>query len=1572
MRKRTSPLPILLGLVLVGVLTLFIDFSGILKTQVLQTPESLSAVKLIKQKTDPVQFDIYYDQLLSSAPQDVSIVFVNSLIESAGRYSNAHQIIDQVLLQSGQAETVFSPSSETLTIKNIQPLSTTKLGTVITRLKKDEYISLEYDTIVNRTRMTFQDNPVPKDFPLGYKTFLNPTSELLYISTPGFHTILSYDEKAFVKSAKVSHGAVLLPNTLTTLQELDGLSQSSLISQPFNKSIPSLTIEQHQIVLPKIPQNDLNTLIIRYRSGTNAWDYNYFLLSATKDITLKVPLEHMLDFYSEVEYAFAYISDGLGTLNLDFPYNSLLSEDQFPVFYRTDFRSLQQELVDLKNRLQLDLTVSIAPQEHSIAIGVLTKEPLLTLHDAVEKIEQKIPVMIFEDPTVTFSTAVTRADQLPYFNLVGQNNQIWTKKITKPNLGLVSDHFKQIPLVSSEEVSELERVQTARGDKLLCLLKTESGTYSLATITSDIMLTTACLESARRAGFDEGRIYPLKYQAAEDRLVALRQYDFDGSLSAQIPVVRNYNPNTKQVSLTNSLSREKVRLMVSNTPNFESYTTQAVELNQNSFNLPLLAGCETSCYFKILTVIREEEDILLAYASETLVFAETTLPVFHLCFTNQKELKELFPAEDLEVQILRGSAPPALLSYRSRTGCYEYLVEQAAETEESTQQASLDSYLFSGESLPARTIIFHINGLANSHIVIPSQRHYLPLKTDSLQQVLLTPLLFEHYQLAAESQPPVKNQLQKSYLTNALGSRNNLITVNRGNILLQRIGEPPFFSEKIPVTPTINETVLYPGAGHLLEIPNTIRFYESDEVVIQGFDDTLQNISLTLPVPERSQVRLFLENVFRPNIQVRQLISEGIIYDPETNFISLQNPTGMISLPMEVSLEKPTDTSLYESTLPPTPPPADIDLASFQTQLVFDIVEPASIPDTSVLDPILLPRAQAGFAYEATVPLGGILQTSSFEIGEARLLTQACQEIFQFNPEELKLTGTSPADTSLEACYFELSVRYLQKLPYAQIEVTTLRTYRIPLVENPSTANLTPEIIPVPIPVDTAEVSQVVQMLEPVEAVIETTSEFVPKNNESELISGTGDLSIVFNPLLQQFIFSGNPSALSTEISRYIQAIRQDTGEIVLMEFRLIPTQQQEIVIPIVENFPNQIDVPVVLEDLGFSELEIATLEIITDSLTSEVQITEDKVMTLFGLPEMNHQIFSVLLEKEITTPSALVEFDERLSGESGNDLPRKVRVDFRLQVSEPETMVLNTLELNADKNVSIDLRAFIPANHVLNSPQLPSFLQANGYVLSGRTPVEPQELELLIQDYTDVKNYLIPLKIISTLTSPPPDETEPEIPEEPLRPSADQEFCFPDIGDQPLEYREAICLAKQFNIISGSNGNFFPNDPINRAEISKILVTGPLVIFGLLTAPEVASLNAAYLQSRFPDVPRSAWYYGFVETVKEVDIFSGYPDGSFKPANPLNKAEAAKVIVGTLLQLQPQSFPSNILQANTIRGDQWFAPYVRVLNQNGGDLEDPSAFVELSQPITRAQFIYNLLILLDSKAEGIMGQIQG
>jgi hypothetical protein len=1566
MNRRTSSIPLIIGLACIGIFSLLLDFSGLLKTQVLQTPETLSTVKLVLQRTDPIRFDIYYEQLKTSNPPDISIVFVNSLIESAGRYTNFHQIVDQVLLQTGTQELLSTPSIQTLTIKNIQQQGTTKLGSITTNISKDEYISLEYDTVVNRTRVTQIDQPVPVDFPLDYKTVINPTNELVYIASPGFHTILSADDKALVKN-EILHGALLLPNQMTTLQQLEGLSQANLIRQDLQRTTPELIIEQNQIVLPKIPANDLNTLILRYRSGSNPWNYNSFLLSSTKDITLKVPLEHLLDFFTEVEYSFAYISNGWNTINNEFPYNSLLPNEQHPVYSRTDFESLLPELYQLKNSLKLNLTVSIAPQENAVSFGILTREPLFNLSDVLQKVEQRLPVMIFEDDSAQFETRVSQSSQLPYFNLFGKNNQIWSQRINRDNISLVSQQFRQIPLLSSDQVPELEVVNQSTGDRLLCFVKTETGSYSLATVSTDFMLTSSCLQSARRAGITKGRMYPVKYDVSSHQLVALRHYDFDETLSSQVPVIRNYNPATKTVTLTTTFPRENIRLLVSPSADFSSSATQSVTLTENQFTLPVLAGCQTSCYFKVVSMIREDQNSMLGYASETLLFAETALPALHLCFTNLPLVSELFEAEELNLQIIRSNGQTVPMIFRETSGCYEYSAEEAEEILDASGnpviETNLDGYFSNSEIVPKKTIVIHSNGLQSNHINIPPQRHYISAKTDSLQQVLTTQLVFEHFHLSAIDHQIRDSVLQKSYNINLWGNQAVLTPINKGNIVVHTTGRDAFFLERIPLTPPLNETVLYPGGTHVLAIPNTIRFLTDDEIVIQGFRETDKSIILPLPIPERSTIRMFLENVFRPNIQVKQLISDGILYNQETGFISLENPTGIISLPILVNITKPTDVASYARTFPPTPVPGNIDLATFQTQLVFEVVEPSDIPTTSVLSPIDLERAQSGETYSQQLPLGGIEDSSSFEIGDSRFLTTECQNIFTFDPEKRLITGQVPLESVLQGCYFQVNVRYLVKIPSAQIEVTTLRSYRIPMLENPNAAGIEPEVIQVPIRIDEQSVSQVVNLLEPIEEVIETTSEFAPKSNSAQLITSIGELSILFSPEQQRFIFSGNPSALTSEVSRYIQAVRSETGELVLIEFQLIPVQHQEIVIPIVEGFPNQIILPVILAEQGFTEEEVTASTLVTDSLSAPIEL-ENNVVTIFGLPELQDQVFSVILEKTVKTPSSLVEFDSRLSDQSSDTAPNKIRVDFKLTVLEAETITLQALEFDVGKSLSIDLRSYIPGNHILNSTQIPSFLQPRGFILSGTTPDEGQELELLIQDFTDVKNYIIPLRILGP--EPVPVTPEPIPSTDDLKPSAGDETCFPDISNQPLEYREAICLAEEYGIISGTNGLFHPDDPINRAEISKILVTGPLIIFGFLTASDIPSLPAAFITPRFPDVGRTAWFYGFVETVKEVEIFSGYPDGSFKPANYLIQAEASKIIVGTLLQLHPQSFPSNILQANTVAGDQWFSPYVRILNQNGGDLPDPGEISELSRPITRAQFIYNLLILLDSKAEGL------
>ncbi|MCK5472297.1 S-layer homology domain-containing protein, partial [Candidatus Gracilibacteria bacterium] len=48
-----------------------------------------------------------------------------------------------------------------------------------------------------------------------------------------------------------------------------------------------------------------------------------------------------------------------------------------------------------------------------------------------------------------------------------------------------------------------------------------------------------------------------------------------------------------------------------------------------------------------------------------------------------------------------------------------------------------------------------------------------------------------------------------------------------------------------------------------------------------------------------------------------------------------------------------------------------------------------------------------------------------------------------------------------------------------------------------------------------------------------------------------------------------------------------------------------------------------------------------------------------------------------------------------------------------------------------------------------------------------------------------------------------------------------------------------------------------------------------------------------FFDVAKHEWFAPFVSICKNSGIVGGYSDGSFRPANPINRAEMAKIVVG-------------------------------------------------------------------------------
>jgi hypothetical protein len=161
----------------------------------------------------------------------------------------------------------------------------------------------------------------------------------------------------------------------------------------------------------------------------------------------------------------------------------------------------------------------------------------------------------------------------------------------------------------------------------------------------------------------------------------------------------------------------------------------------------------------------------------------------------------------------------------------------------------------------------------------------------------------------------------------------------------------------------------------------------------------------------------------------------------------------------------------------------------------------------------------------------------------------------------------------------------------------------------------------------------------------------------------------------------------------------------------------------------------------------------------------------------------------------------------------------------------------------------------------------------------------------------------------------------------------FSDVNsDNP--FFDAISYLKENDFISGYSDNTYkPNNGINRAEFVKI------IIGTIYTENEIAACVAS---KTFSDVKQSDWFYPYVCVAANNGIVNGYSDGSFKPGNPINFAESAKIIV-------------NAFGYKTSTKELWYQSYVEKLEELNAI---PSSICSISKNITRgemAEMIYRL-----------------
>lgn len=139
--------------------------------------------------------------------------------------------------------------------------------------------------------------------------------------------------------------------------------------------------------------------------------------------------------------------------------------------------------------------------------------------------------------------------------------------------------------------------------------------------------------------------------------------------------------------------------------------------------------------------------------------------------------------------------------------------------------------------------------------------------------------------------------------------------------------------------------------------------------------------------------------------------------------------------------------------------------------------------------------------------------------------------------------------------------------------------------------------------------------------------------------------------------------------------------------------------------------------------------------------------------------------------------------------------------------------------------------------------------------------------------------------------------------------IAFPDLIPGSLAYNAAYTLSAQ-GIISGyPDGTFKPLNQVNRAEAAKFLLNARYKTLPVTPATQL-----------FPDVPTNVWFSPFITLAANTGVISGYPDGTFKPANTVNTVEFLKMLALTF------NLPLNVSYSYIdVPEDAWFAQYAGI-----------------------------------------------
>ncbi|MBD3361115.1 hypothetical protein GF366_04940 [Candidatus Peregrinibacteria bacterium] len=205
----------------------------------------------------------------------------------------------------------------------------------------------------------------------------------------------------------------------------------------------------------------------------------------------------------------------------------------------------------------------------------------------------------------------------------------------------------------------------------------------------------------------------------------------------------------------------------------------------------------------------------------------------------------------------------------------------------------------------------------------------------------------------------------------------------------------------------------------------------------------------------------------------------------------------------------------------------------------------------------------------------------------------------------------------------------------------------------------------------------------------------------------------------------------------------------------------------------------------------------------------------------------------------------------------------------------------------------------------------------------------------------------------------EHRYPQNSLDPIWDSQKEFEDVEINDWYGDDVYYLTAQGTVDGYNDDTYKPEKNINRVEFTKIVIE------------TLAKKGYLYIlwgsMDEFNDVEQYAWYSSYLKTAFENYIISGYLDNTFRPENPITRAEVAQIIANAIdkynIQIENKIegiTPENIFR--DIRGNEWYKEAVKRVYEYNIMKGTTADTFEPEKPINRAEsaaVIRNLMEIL-------------